>query len=86
MLRIWAKTLKNGKITRQTVYEKTDNMDYSCFFEYLRDICELLDIPTPVLIKTHLFNYAKFNTVKFIRQDFMEKVDFDRLVLENVLL
>lgn len=71
---------------KQFVYEREGTTDYSIFFEYVRDICEALDIPTPVLIKTHLFNYAKYNTVRFTADDFVEKIDFDKLVLENAML
>lgn len=71
---------------KQFVYEREGTTDYSIFFEYVRDICEALDIPTPVLIKTHLFNYAKYNTVRFTADDFVEKTDFDKLVLENAML
>lgn len=86
MIRIWAKTIKNGKIVKQYVYERGGLTDYSLFFEYVKDICEALDIPTPVIIKTHLFNYAKYNNVKFRQDDFVEKINFDKLVLENALL
>ena len=77
---------KNNKIKKQYVLEKSENMDYSMFFEYLREICENLDIATPVLIKTHLFNYAKYNVVRFTADDFMESIDFDKLVLENIFV
>lgn len=86
MIRIWAKLLKNGKIIGQCVYEREGTMDYSLFFDYVREICETLDTPTPVIIKTHLFNYAKYNTVRFTKDDFVEKINFDKLVLENALL
>ncbi|MBQ7236199.1 MAG: hypothetical protein IKB30_04115 [Clostridia bacterium] len=86
MIRIWAKVVKNNKIKKQYVLEKSENMDYSMFFEYLREICENLDIATPVLIKTHLFNYAKYNVVRFSADDFMESIDFDKLVLENIFV
>ncbi len=86
MIRIWAKVLKNNKIKKQYVFEKSENMDYSMFFDYLREICENLDIATPVLIKTHLFNYAKYNVVRFSADDFMESIDFDKLVLENIFV
>lgn len=85
MFRIWAKVLKEGHIEKQTVYESGDKFVYSQFFRYLADICDGLDIPTPVLLKPHLFNYAKFNHVVFRPADFMEEVPFDRLVLENIL-
>ena len=85
MFRIWAKILKDGKILSQTTYEKDAKFSYSDFFSYLADICDTLDVPTPVLMKTHLFNYAKFRHVVFRPSDFMEPVPFDRLVLENIL-
>lgn len=86
MVRIWAKVMKKDKIIKQCVFEKEGVTDYSLFFDYLRDICEKLDIATPVLIKTHLFNYAKYNVVRFKQDDFVEPIDFDKLVLENALL
>ncbi len=86
MIRIWAKVMKNDKILKQYVFEKTEAMDYSLFFDYVREICETLDIPTPVIIKTHLFNYAKYNVLRFKQDDFVERIDFDKLVLENAFL
>ena len=86
MFKIWSKVIKDGKIIRQVTYESGEKFAYSQFFTYLAAICEELDIATPVLMKTHIFNYAKFNMVKFIPRDFAEPVDFDRLVLENVVL
>ncbi len=86
MFKIWGKVIDDGKIVKQVIYERTDKFTYSSFFNYLTDICAELDIATPVLLKTHIFNYAKFGTVKFIPRDFTESVNFDRLVLENILL
>ncbi len=86
MIRIWAKVMKKDKILKQYMLEKEGAMDYSLFFDYLREICENLDIATPVLIKTHLFNYAKYNNVRFTQSDFVESISFDKLVLENAFL
>ena len=86
MIRIWAKVLKDGKIDKQCIYEREGSIDYSEFYEYTREICENLDVATPVVIKTHLFSYAKYNVVTFRKDDFVENVDFDRLVFENALL
>ena len=85
MFRIWAKVIKDGHIVGQMTYEKEERFTYSAFFTYLADICDALDVPTPVLLKPHIFNYAKFNHVIFRKPDFMEEVPFDRLVLENIL-
>ena len=86
MVRIWAKVMVKDNIIKQTVFERLENMDYSLFFDYVREICETLDIPTPVIIKTHLFNYAKYNVLRFKKEDFVESISFDKLVLENAFL
>ena len=86
MVRIWAKVMKKDKILKQYMFEKEGTIDYSEFFDYLREICSNLDIATPVLIKTHLFNYAKYNNVRFTQSDFVEPISFDKLVLENCSL
>ena len=86
MFKIWAKVMRGDKILRQMVYEGVGEIDYSMFFEYVREICEKLDVPTPIIIKTHLFNYAKYNNVRFRANDFVESIDFDKLVLENALV
>jgi hypothetical protein len=86
VFKIWGKVIKDGKILRQVTYEREDKFTYSRFFEYLADICQELDIATPVLLKSHIFNYAKFNTVRFIPRDFAESIDFDKLVLDNIVV
>ena len=86
MIRIWAKVMKKDKILKQYVFERYEEMDYSEFFNYVSEICQNLDVPTPVIIKTHLFNYAKYNVVRFKKDDFVESIDFDKLVLENAFL
>ena len=84
MFKIWAKVMREGKIVKQLTYEREDKFTYSQFFSYLADICEGLDIATPVLLKTHIFNYAKFGTVRFLPRDFAETVEFDKLVVDNI--
>ena len=84
-MRIWAKLMTEGKIKKQYVYENSERLTYSHFFEYLTSICQEMDIPTPVLTKTHIFNFAKFNHVKFMQRDFVESLGYDHLVIENIL-
>ena len=85
MIKIGGRIEKDHKIVRQVVYENDDRMEWHNFFKYLADICEELDIGTPILLKTHIFNYAKFNRVTFLPRDFAEPVKFDKLILENIL-
>ena len=83
-MKIWAKLTVDGKIVKQTVYEKSEKLTYSHFFDYLVDICGALDIATPVLLKAHIFDYAKFNHVRFKKHDFVEAFPYDALWLENI--
>jgi hypothetical protein len=83
-MKIWAKLITNGKIKNQIVYEKDEKLVYSHFFDYLTEISQKLDIPTPVLLKTHIFNFATFNHVKFTKTDFVESFGYDQLFLENI--
>ena len=85
-MRIWAKLITDGKIKKQYVYENEERITYSHFFDYLTDICQALDVPTPALMKTHVFNFAKFNHVKFAARDFIEPLGYDSLFLENIVL
>ena len=83
-MRIWAKLITDGHIKKQYVYENAEKLTYSHFFDYLTDICYALDVPTPVLTKTHIFNFAKFNHVKFTQNDFVETLGYGHLMLENL--
>jgi hypothetical protein len=84
-MRIWAKLMTDGRIRKQFVYENPEKLTYSHFFDYMIEICQTLDIPTPVLTKTHVFNFAKFNHVKFLPRDFVESLGYDHLFIENLI-
>ena len=84
MFRIWAKVVKGEKIIKQITYEREGKFAYSDFWKYVSDVGEALDIATPIVLKTHIFNYAKFRTVKFLPRDFTEKPDFDKLIVDNI--
>jgi len=86
MIKIWAKLITDNKIVKQYIYEMDGTLLYSQFLNYLIDICYELDIPTPVILKPHLFNYAKFNYTKFLKRDFVELFDYDSLILENIFV
>ena len=83
-MRIWAKVITDGRIKKQFVYELNEQLVYSKMFEYMAEICSALDVPTPVVVKAHIFNFAKCNHVKVLPRDFVEAVPFDHLFIENL--
>ena len=66
------------------MYEREEQLVYSNMFEYLTEICSSLDVPTPVLVKAHIFNFAKFNRVKFLPRDFVDGIEYDHFFIENL--
>lgn len=86
MIRLWAKTIQNQKIQKSYVYESIDKFSPETFLFHMQQICHILDIGTPVILKTHIQNLINFNTVSFLPRDFVENVSFDKLVIENAAL
>ncbi len=83
MLKIWAKTIVREKITRDLMYIRAEKFFERDFHTHLMEICHELDIPTPVVLKSHKQNFMRFNITKFRASDFVESVDFEYLQLEN---
>lgn len=82
MFKIWAKTIKNDKIKTSHIYKGEGKYDPSLLTKYITEICEQMDIPTPVVLKSHINNFNSFNFTRFSPDDFVEWVRFDFLTIE----
>jgi len=83
--RIWAKILKSQKIKKDLLYTSPNEMDSNNFLTHVSDICHTFDIPTPIITSVNINNFNEFNNTRFRPRDFVETVNFDFLVLENVI-
>ena len=81
--RIWAKTVKGDKITRDYMYTLDGPLDEERMFEYICEITRAMDIATPLVLKHHVYNFVHFNIAKFLAREYVEPVDFDFFTLEN---
>ena len=80
MIKIWGKVISNEKIVKsKTVKVDTEN---TTFFDMLSNLSHLLNIPTPVLLDKHAYDFNVFGICTFKPDDFIEDVVFDRFVLE----
>lgn len=86
MIRIWARTTKNDKITRSYIYESIDNFNESTIRKHIEKMCHEIDIPTPIILKSHINNYVDFNNTTFLNRDFVETIDFDKFIIENAII
>ena len=81
MIEIWGKVLVKDHIIKQ----KTIEIDPSTctFFEMLKELCVALNIPTPVLLDKHVYDFNVFSMCSFKPDDFVEAVKFDRFELRH---
>ncbi len=83
MFKIWVKTTRGDKITKSELFAYDGRYEEKAFNLYLNDICEQMDIPAPIALSSHIRNFTQFNITRFRQADFVEKIDFDALILEN---
>lgn len=83
-MKLWATTVLGEKITRNIIYEYEYVGNTDEFVALLQNVCEKMDIPTPVVTYVNFNHYVAFNVTKFKQRDFVESVDFDYLTIEAV--
>ncbi len=83
-MKIWAKTIKDEKIFRDILFEYEHITNLDEFVTVMQQICEQMDIPTPVATHVNLRHFVMFNNTRFKPRDFVESVDFDTLYIEAV--
>jgi len=83
VLKIWAKLLVNHRVKKGIIFEAGEEYSAGNFFKYIEAICTILKNPTPVILKKHINEFENFNTTKFTAVDFVEEINFDKLVIEN---
>lgn len=83
-MKVWATTVREEKITKDLVFEYDHISNEDDFVAVLQQICEKMDIPTPVVTYVNFNHYVLFNTTKFRRRDFVESIDFDYFNLEAI--
>ena len=83
MDKIWAKIVVNHRVKQSIIHTAPDRIDILNFWDNVKQICEELKIPTPVILTCHAENFLELNTLKLKPTDFIEDVPFDWLLLEN---
>lgn len=81
MKKIWAKTLKEHKIMNEYLLV-LDSFNYDNLYDYLKEICYELKIETPIILSKHKNQFAEFSMTQFTKEDFIDSIDFERLVVE----
>lgn len=82
MVKIWGKLLSNGRIIKSSTIEVDEKS--TSFFEMLKNLAQKLNIPTPILLDKHVYDFNLFNVCTFKPDDFVESVVFDKFILEHL--
>lgn len=82
-VRIWAKLISEGKVAKDIVYTGDMFFDEDSFHAAVRDICDKLNISTPVVLPQHFTNFIRFHNCRFYEWDFVDSFDYDKFILED---
>lgn len=77
-IQVWGKLIKRNKIMADYTARSEEELKYSVFFDCLQIICDKLDIEMPIILDKHIRDIGKFLSVRFLPDDFIEEVKFDR--------
>ena len=80
-MKLWIKIINDGKIKKHVVYAP-EHFNLGEILTYIEDACNSLDEPTPIILNKHLAHLNEFNSTAFKPVDFVEHVDFDKMVIE----
>lgn len=83
MVKIFAKIVIDDKVRKTYKFECDEDFEIDHFFDYVKEICEHFDSPTPVILAKHIRDFIVFSTTTFKAEDFIEKVFYDKLILET---
>ena len=86
-MKLYGKLIKGTKITKEAmVFKESDNLYYRDLLEEsLINLCKELDIPVPLWLKKNTKEFAAYRRTFFSKEQFVEKVYFDRfdLIVES---
>lgn len=80
MIKIWGKITVEDKVIKGKTIDVDEKR--TSFFEMLKTICRALNIPTPVLLDKHVYDFNLFHLCTFKPGDFVEPVNFEKFSLE----
>lgn len=84
MIKMWAKIMNQDKIVLQYTYQSIDNFSDDTFYLHVAEICHKLDIPSPIVLPTHIKHFSHYSNCVFKVRDFVESINFEKLVIENI--
>ena len=87
MFRIWAKIFKDNRLVKDTVIcDGSDDTRTHKVFRALDEIIYQFDLGKPIWLDATVTEFQRHAKARFTQDNFVESVDFDSLLLENIVL
>lgn len=83
-MKLWIQTNTDSKIKSDCIVTLKDNFSFEDFHASVREACNELDVGAPIILANHVKHFRKFNIVRFKKDDFVETIYFDALVIELI--
>lgn len=83
-MKLWFKIMRKDKIAYSLVEENDLPLNIDDYEATLAEMCHKADISTPVSLVPHFMSLVKFNVTRYLPRDFIDKENFDKLVIENI--
>ena len=78
MSRLWVKLIKHHKMARNETIECAWGEQEQA----LIDLCREMDVPAPMWLSKHEFEFEQFRHTAFTKDHFIEEVSFDKMEIE----
>lgn len=78
MSRLWVKLMKHHKMA----VNETIECAWGDQQQALVDLCREMDVPAPMWLSKHEFEFEQFRHTAFTKDHFIEEVSFDKMEIE----
>ena len=82
--KLWLKKIEGDAVACDVIFEGAGSFSEENYFNALKEGVRVLDLATPVTLKTHFLELEEFNRTQYLPRDFIESADFTSLDVECV--
>ena len=82
--KLWLKIIDGDKVACDTIFEGEGSFSEESYFNALKEGVRILELSTPVTLKTHYLELAEFNRTQYLPRDFIETAELTSLDVECI--
>ncbi len=80
MDKLWVRLMKNHRMVKHT----TIPCEWDEVQDVLTEVCREFDVPMPLWLDKHEFEFGQFRRTAFTQDHFVEDIRFDRMEIEMI--